>query len=933
MNGLIFTALGAPDLPTVQSSTLHLLPTMGGASSRPPPPPRVAKTLTSATVWVQHLPPIISEDAQKAIHSAIQLRNRYLAGDETGSGPLAVASLVERFDTLIEEARETANIRDFVALAIESTILGLAIDSGPPSKGLLDVARAVNPFLNDHDVATELGEGSRSTSCLPTPFRQSDLAFIDEPEKDLLVLLHYCDAVNLKGSPDETVAQVSKMADKYGVIKDLDLRKELIPEIEIYIHWTIMYSVSNLSTFIPLAALSSASTTKIEFEKSIQMSRLLTICEMLIKDSRSDQRDITTMRETYYIWLLLAACAGAQLILPWTTDFPDTYLDIGPDGPWQAVIATINNTRIPLWPSGSGVTELLTADLNGTYTPSEVSNKTGKTRRNADTWMSSPFLHGGFSGTEYYDKLVVETKVSTGRELGVNATIIAADEWRSTGDGENAAPQVGLLGLGQQLSRGDDKTVGSMLEQLKAAGDIDRAAWSVHMGSAALDLAGSLVLGGYEQNRALGDVGTFALNQGIPSVFLRDVFMGTEAGAPSSFPASQNGSFWVEPTDQAVGVTKAYGGPEGSAVVIPNPVSPYIYLQPGVCEAIAGNLGLKYHNSTGLYLWESNRNGSVRDFINSPSYLGFVFSDKAATNLTIKVPFKLLHLTLQPPLVESEVNYFPCKSVNASGTGLWQLGRAFLQAAFFAVDYDGGVSYMAQGPGPGVEQSVIQKFDDKVIKTNPITTFSTSWSKFWAVTPLQEEGEDLRLNDKDNGMTTGGIAGIAVGSVAVLVAVSWLLRRLKKKRQGPEAPPDYVDKAVLWFNEKRGKSQRKHIASDTSSLEDSDNDEYAMEQKLKGGWGPKELDGGHLPSEMGGPHYEAKELDSREKPAEMGVPRDHAEELDSKVIPAEMETPVSSYTYARTPASSRSRRYESPNDSAVYELPASTYMYRMERRK
>ncbi|KAI8308792.1 hypothetical protein K4K61_002283 [Colletotrichum sp. SAR11_59] len=69
------------------------------------------------------------------------------------------------------------------------------------------------------------------------------------------------------------------MADKYGKIKDLDLRKELLTEIEIYIHWVMMYLTSNISAFAPLTALSASLTTKLEFEKGIQMSRLLTICD------------------------------------------------------------------------------------------------------------------------------------------------------------------------------------------------------------------------------------------------------------------------------------------------------------------------------------------------------------------------------------------------------------------------------------------------------------------------------------------------------------------------------------------------------------------------------------------------------------------------------------------------------------------------------
>ncbi|KAF6814042.1 hypothetical protein CSOJ01_04275 [Colletotrichum sojae] len=296
--------LGAPDFPAVKKSVAELVSDMGGASSRPPPPPRVAKTLASTTVWVRHLPPVISEPTRQTIHDAIQLRNRYLAGEDVSRD---VASLSGRLDGLIEDAREAAHVRDFAVLAIEATIICLLTDFGPPSQGLLDLALAVNPFLNQRaaeDGPDAAGPSTGGDGGLPQPFRQSDLALIDDTEKDLLVLLHYCSLDNLRSSPDETVAQLSQMAEKYGTIKDLDLRKELIPEIEIYIHWTIMYLTANLLASVPPTSLSPDSSRKLDFEQGIQMSRLLTICEMLLKDARSDQ--------VCFLLMFLRRCAAYQ---------------------------------------------------------------------------------------------------------------------------------------------------------------------------------------------------------------------------------------------------------------------------------------------------------------------------------------------------------------------------------------------------------------------------------------------------------------------------------------------------------------------------------------------------------------------------------------------------------------------------------------------
>ncbi|KAK1976472.1 aspartic peptidase domain-containing protein [Colletotrichum cereale] len=345
----------------------------------------------------------------------------------------------------------------------------------------------------------------------------------------------------------------------------------------------------------------------------------------------------------------------------------------------------------------------------------------------------------------------LEPSLGSSRDIRVKATLVAATNWTSGAplNETNYKPPVGILGLGPaRPERIDGTTDPSILEQLQTSGDIERNAFSVHMGSAALKLPGSLVLGGYEQNRALGQVGTFALMESsVPVMYLRDLFM--------------------DSTEQGKQITKNVGGPAGSVFVIPNPASPYIYLPSGFCEGIATNLHMTLHKATGLYLWGSDPRAEI--FVNSSAYLGFVLSDQSGTNLTIKVPFKLLNLTLEPPLVEQPVNYFPCKSLD-SAWGFWQLGRAFLQAAFLAVDYDGDVAYMAQAPGPDIEQSVMRKFDDSMITTNPEESFLSTWRSSWKPVNISRTPDtgDTGLHSIGRGKT-----GMAVGVVVAICAALW----------------------------------------------------------------------------------------------------------------------------------------------------------------
>jgi hypothetical protein len=67
--------------------------------------------------------------------------------------------------------------------------------------------------------------------------------------------------------------------------------------------------------------------------------------------------------------------------------------------------------------------------------------------------------------------------------------------------------------------------------------------------------------------------------------------------------------------------------------------------------------------------------------MSSPSALKFSFNTDSG-NGDISVPFALLNLTLDYPLVSTPTQYFPCASYTPSDDSLYHLGRALLQAVF-----------------------------------------------------------------------------------------------------------------------------------------------------------------------------------------------------------------------------------------------------------
>ena len=99
--------------------------------------------------------------------------------------------------------------------------------------------------------------------------------------------------------------------------------------------------------------------------------------------------------------------------------------------------------------------------------------------------------------------------------------------------------------------------------------------------------------------------------------------------------------------------------------------------------------------------------------------------------MTIKVPFALLNLTLEPPIVPTPQQYFPCRSFYANdGSGKCEFGKAFLKATFVGMNWGENKWFMAQAPEPRVGASNVQSIglNDTAIKFYPIGNFGTTWA-------------------------------------------------------------------------------------------------------------------------------------------------------------------------------------------------------------
>lgn len=133
------------------------------------------------------------------------------------------------------------------------------------------------------------------------------------------------------------------------------------------------------------------------------------------------------------------------------------------------------------------------------------------------------------------------------------------------------------------------------------------------------------------------------------------------------------------------GLLRLYGSSTGELDVFPNPGVPYLNLPPETCAAIADSLPVTFNDDFGLYIWNTT-DATFQEIMSSPSYLSFTFSS-GGRNSSIYVPFALLNLTLENPLVNTSMSYFPCSPYTPFDGSTYHLGRAFLQAAFLAQNW------------------------------------------------------------------------------------------------------------------------------------------------------------------------------------------------------------------------------------------------------
>lgn len=272
----------------------------------------------------------------------------------------------------------------------------------------------------------------------------------------------------------------------------------------------------------------------------------------------------------------------------------NTTRSYGPDGPWPVVTVQVGSNHegatlswIDLHPGGIWGSTLLTdaaCNANNSGSTSGClaakaglyhNDSTTVVRFETDPQTSIWENNTAFNMTVKSNYILEGMSISTlqGVLIAGNSSIIAMDVLHlRLPDGTDYPTTVGLLSLGnpgggfQSFSRVPDITGTTFPGVLKYWKSTASNSFGLHYGSVPLGQVGSLIWGGYDQSRIIGETGSFDLDSQGMLLSLLDIEIGVETGSTP---------FEV---DSMAGLLKLNPNFNGLQPTIISPAVPYLFL-------------------------------------------------------------------------------------------------------------------------------------------------------------------------------------------------------------------------------------------------------------------------------------------------------------------------------------------------------------------
>lgn len=342
--------------------------------------------------------------------------------------------------------------------------------------------------------------------------------------------------------------------------------------------------------------------------------------------------------------------------------------------------------------------------------------------------------YAGNPGYYGYDTVSLEQYKSPESATLKSQTVAGMSTWNSW---------LGVLGLGTARAYFDteQKTNLALIENLANKNLTPGMSFGYAAGAsyASGGVPGSLVFGGYDQSRFTDSGLSFPINgeqnKTLPLSLLSIVVDNVPSGSLSLLPSGNAVTTTIDST------------------------TAHMWLPQAVCDLFAEAFGLRYDTYTGLYLINNTMHNQLKQSNPSVTFtIGATDSSSDTTNIVL--PYAAFDLQAGIPLFNFSTNYFPLRV--AANESQQVLGRAFLQEAYLFVDWERNNFTIGQA----IHQNST---------TNIVSVLSPEYS----------------TGSEDSSISTGAIAGIAVGAVAVVALIIgiiafFVIRKRRRDRQPNE---------------------------------------------------------------------------------------------------------------------------------------------------
>lgn len=218
--------------------------------------------------------------------------------------------------------------------------------------------------------------------------------------------------------------------------------------------------------------------------------------------------------------------------------------------------------------------------------------------------------------------------------------------------------------------------------------------------------------------------------------------------------------------------------PDGAPVTanIDSTVS-QMYLPQNVCDLFQQAFGLQYDSDKDFYLVNDTTH---KQLVESNPSITFTLGDTGSSGETLNIvfPYEAFDLAVGIPFFNNDTRYFPLRVAKDESQQV--LGRAFLQEAYIAVDWERNNFTIAQ--------AIHQRESTDIVE----------------ILPASEDQPEA-----SSGLSTGAIVGIAIGGVAGSLAAAviafFAIRERRQKREKHQTvaahvadyPPDHKNASEL----------------------------------------------------------------------------------------------------------------------------------------